>query len=245
MFGTAGLNFNVDPLVGIVDALQNAEDFDEVQLNRILTQSTARLSILAAPAALDREHEITEDVIGMVIEVARQQVPFVAVDLPHCRNAWVKSVLQTVDEIVITTTLGLDGLRNTKNIIEFLKTTRPNDSPPHLVINMANTPKRGEIPSQDFCQPLDLKASAVIELDTKNFSVAANNGQMLAEVSTSAKAVTTFNTLAEACTHLAPRLEKTNAQPPQQKLQHFFQQLHKRRSLCIVLLACLLWLLVL
>ena len=86
-------------------------------------------------------------------------------------------------------------------MIDMLRQTRTNDSPPRLVLNMTNVPKRPEISAKEFCQNLDLKPSAVIEYDCETFGQAANNGQMIEEVSKKAKATQHFRDLANLLTN--------------------------------------------
>jgi pilus assembly protein CpaE len=218
-FGTTGLDFNQDPVQGIAEALATPERLDEVLLDRLLTKCSQHLSIFAAPVVLDRDYEISPDSCDMVIDVARQNVPYVAVDLPHGWSAWTKRVLLQSDEVVITAVPDLANLRNAKNICELLKQARKNDSKPHLVINMANMPKRPEITLAEFEEALGLKALAVIDFDPETFGQASNNGQMIEELNSRAKSAPSFREIAMTLAHrkevkvekkspLAPLLEK-------------------------------------
>lgn len=218
-FGTTGLDFNQDPVQGIADALSAPERLDEVLLDRLLTKCSERLSIFAAPVVLDRDYEISPDSCDMVIDVARQNVPYVVVDLPHGWSVWTKRVLLQADEVVITAAPDLANLRNAKNIIELLKQSRKNDSTPHLVLNMANMPKRPEISVKEFEDALGLKTLAVIDFDPETFGQASNNGQMIEELNNRAKSAPSFREIAMTLAHrkevkaekksgLAPLLEK-------------------------------------
>ena len=159
-FGTTGLDFNQDPVQGIAEALQSPERLDEVLLDRLLTKCSEHLSIFAAPVVLDRDYDISADACDIVIDIVRQNVPYVAVDLPHTWTPWVKRVLLQADEIVITAVPDLANLRNAKNLIDLLKQNRANDGPPHLVINMAKTPKRPEISAKEFARRARYHADA-------------------------------------------------------------------------------------
>jgi pilus assembly protein CpaE len=86
------------------------------------------------------------------------------------------------DDIVIVATPDLTSLRNAKNIIELIKSARPNDAPPRLVINQVGVPKRPEIPSKDFAETMGLDPAAIIGFDPGMFGQAANNGQMVIEL---------------------------------------------------------------
>jgi pilus assembly protein CpaE len=200
-FGTSGLDFNQDPVQGIADALANPERLDEVLLDRLLTKCSEHLSIFAAPVLLDKDYDLSADGCGIVLDVVRQNVPYVAVDLPHLWTSWSKRILLNADEVVITAEPNLANLRNAKNIVDLLKQTRNNDGPPHLVINMANMPKRPEISPKEFAQSLDLKPAAIIEFDAETFGQAANNGQMIEELNRKAKAVQPIRDLVMSLAH--------------------------------------------
>lgn len=195
-FGTTSLDFNQDPVQGIAEALASPERLDEMLLDRLLTKCTDRLSIFAAPVVLDRDYDLSADACDMVIDVVRQNVPFVMVDLPHTWTSWTKRILMGADEVVITATPDLANLRNAKNIIDLTKQARTNDGPPKLVINMAGIQKRQEIPVKEFCQHLDLQPAAIIEYDAETFSNASANGRMIEEVNKKAKCAPILRSLA-------------------------------------------------
>lgn len=214
-FGTTGLDFNQDPVQGIADALQNPDRLDEVLLDRLLTTCSKHLSIFAAPVVLDRDYDMSPEGCETVIDVVRQNVPFVAVDLPHSWAPWSKRLLTQADEIVITAVPDLANLRNAKNIVDLVRDARKHDSAPHLVLNMANMQKRPEIAPKDFENALDLKSLAIIDFDCENFGQAANNGQMLEEFNAKAKSIQAFRDIAMALAHRKEiKVEKKSALAP-------------------------------
>jgi pilus assembly protein CpaE len=229
-FGTTGLDFNQDPVQGIADALASPERLDDQLLDRLLTKCSEHLSIFAAPVVLDRDFDISPESCDMVIDVVRQNVPYVAVDLPHGWSPWTKRVLLQADEVIITAVPDLANLRNAKNIVDLLKTARKNDAKPHLVINMANVPKRQEISLAEFEQALDIKAISVIDYDCETFSQAANNGQMVEEMNSKAKAAERFRDIAMAMTHRRDvKAEKKPASSALASLAPLFEKLKLKR----------------
>ena len=195
-FGTTGLDFNQDPMQGIADALSSPDRLDEVLLDRLLTKCSEHLSIFAAPVVLDRDYDLSVAGCDQVIDVVRQNVPYVAVDLPHTWTAWVKSILLQADEVIITAAPDLANLRNAKNIVDLLQQSRRNDSKPRLVMNMVNMPKRPEISVKEFESAIGLKAISVIDFDSETFGQAANNGQMIEELSAKARSAAAFREIA-------------------------------------------------
>lgn len=199
-WGTAGLDFNLDPVQGIADALQVPDRIDEVYLDRILAKCADRLSLLAAPASLERTYDIDETALDPIIDGCRANVPLVVLDLPHAWTGWVRRVLRTVDEVVLVAAPDLANLRNAKNLVEFMKRSRPNDAPPKLVINMVGIPKRPEIRPEEFSKALELPITAVIPFDAQLFGTAANNGQMIAETDSKSAIGETFRSIGRAVT---------------------------------------------
>ncbi|MGX1498645.1 pilus assembly protein CpaE [Labrenzia sp. MBR-25] len=181
-FGTAGLDYNQDPLQGVFEAVSSPERLDETYLDRILSKCNEHLSLLAAPATLERTYDYSEKSFDQLVETMRAGVPSVVLDVPHAWNAWVKNTLLGVDEIVLVAEPDLANLRNAKNVVDMLKQLRPNDRPPHLIMNKVNVPKRPEIKPDEFAGALGLTVHATIPFEPHLFGTAANNGQMIGEI---------------------------------------------------------------
>ena len=195
-FGTAGLDFNQDPVQGIADALLSPERLDEVLLDRLLSRCTDHLSLFAAPGTLDRSYDLSANACDTVIDVLRKTVPTIVVDVPHLWTEWSQQVLTQADRVVIVALPDLANMRNTKNLIEKLTAARPNDLPPMLVLNQVGMPKRPEISAKEFASAVSTEPTAVIEFDSQLFGTATNNGQMIEEVSDKAKPVEHIRQLA-------------------------------------------------
>jgi len=182
-FGTVGLDFNDEASQGVSDALSAPERLDDVLLDRLLLKRGDHLSLFTAPAALERDYDAVPESYEAVIDAVRQSTPCVILDLPHGWTAWIRNALLAADDVVIVATPDLTSLRNAKNIVELVKNARPNDNPPRLVINQVGTPKRPEIPAKDFAETMGLDPAAIIGFDPALFGQAANNGQMVIELS--------------------------------------------------------------
>ncbi|TIR27549.1 MAG: CtpF protein [Mesorhizobium sp.] len=199
-FGTANINFDQDPAQGIAEAVFSPERVDEVYLDRLLAQCAEHLSLLAAPSTLERVYDFDAEAFSQVIEIAQRSAPLLVLDIPHIWSGWTKSTLIKADEIVITATPELANLRNTKNLVDMLKRLRPNDPPPKLIINQAGVPKRPEIATSDFAEPLGITPMAVINFEPLLFGNAANNGRMLTEMDAKNPVVATINEIAHVLT---------------------------------------------
>jgi pilus assembly protein CpaE len=199
-FGTANINFDQDPAQGIAEAVFAPERVDEVYLDRLLAQCAERLSLLAAPSTLDRTYDFDGDAFKGIIETAQRSAPLLVLDVPHAWTSWTRATLSSADEVVITATPELANLRNTKNLVDMLRKLRPNDKPPHLVLNQVGMPKRPEIATADFVEPLGLEVLAVIPFEPQLFGNAANNGRMLGEMDAKSPIVGTMSHMAHVLT---------------------------------------------
>ncbi|MEO8667397.1 MAG: AAA family ATPase [Bauldia sp.] len=199
-FGTAGLDFNQDPTQGIAEAVNSPERLDDVFLDRLLARCSDHLSLLAAPATLDRTYDFDENAFEQVIDVAQNGVPVVIMDLPHLWTSWVKKTLLAADEIVLTVEPDLANLRNAKNFIDLLKQGRKHDVPPRLVINKSGMAKRPEIKIEEFSAALNLTPTAVIPFEAHLFGTAANNGQMIEETDPKSAVAASFKQIAQIVT---------------------------------------------
>jgi len=191
-FGTVGLDFNQDPPQGMGDALFANEKMDEVMLDRLMSKAANHVNLLTAPATLDRTYDLNERSFEQIIELSQKNVPLVVLDIPHVWTDWVRHTLGALDEVVIVAEPDLANLRNAKSIADAVKTLRSAENDPVVVLNKTGIPKRPEIPAGEFASAIDCRLAGQIAFEPALFGTAANNGQMIAEVSASHKVNETF-----------------------------------------------------
>ncbi|MBB3526501.1 CpaE family protein [Rhizobium redzepovicii] len=199
-YGTANIDFDQDPALGIAEAVFAPDRLDEVFLDRLLTKCSEHLSLLAAPSLLDRAYDFDGHAFQPVLDVLQRSAPVTVLDVPHAWSEWTRSVLSSADEVVITAVPDLANLRNAKNMLDALRKMRPNDKPPHLVLNQVGMPKRPEISPSDFCEPLEIDPIAIIPFDINLFGNAANSGRMISEVDPKSPTAETFSQIAHIVT---------------------------------------------
>ena len=129
-FGTAGLDFNQDPPQGIAEAVFAPDRVDANLIDRLLSKCSDQLSLLAAPATLDRLYDLPESAFDAIIDMLRATSPCSVLDVPHHWTAWTKRVLVGADEVVIVASPDLANLRNTKTLLDALRQARRNDAAP-------------------------------------------------------------------------------------------------------------------
>ena len=197
-FGTAGLDYNQDPPQGVAEAVFAPERVDTVLVERLLSKCGDHLSLLAAPAMLDRVLDFGEGSFDSLVDAMRASTPWVVLDVPHQWSGWARRILVAADEVVVVASPDLANLRNAKNLIDNVKGARLNDAPPRLVLNGVGMLKRPEIAAAEFAKAVETGPTAVIPHDAKLFGAAANNGQMIAEIEPNGKTAHVFTDLASA-----------------------------------------------
>jgi len=199
-FGTAGLDYNQDPPQGVADAVFSPDRIDTNFVDRLLSKCTDHLSLLAAPATLDRVYDFGAEAFDAVLDTLRHTIPCVVLDMPHQWTGWTKRLLIAADDILIVAAPDLANLRNAKNMVDLLRAQRPNDRRPYYCLNQVGVPKRPEISAADFAKALEDKPLVAIPFEPQLFGTAANNGQMVGEVSPGHKTAEMFRQLAQMLT---------------------------------------------
>jgi pilus assembly protein CpaE len=209
-FGTASLDYNQDPLQGIANAVFSPERLDTAVLDRLLAKCTDRLSLLAAPATLERVYDLGAEAFDSVFDTLRLTTPCIVLDIPHQWSGWTKRALVGADDILIVAEPDLPNLRNAKNMLTLLKAARPNDQPPLYCLNQVGMSKRPEITVSEFAKAIESQPIAAIPFDPKMFGTASNNGQMIAEVAASHRTQAMFLQMAQRLTGRGDMKKKRN-----------------------------------
>jgi pilus assembly protein CpaE len=199
-FGTASLDYNKDPLQGIANAVFAAERPDSAFIERLLAKCTDHLSLLAAPATLDRVYDFGDQAFDAIFDTLRMTTPCIVLDIPHQWSGWTRRALIGAEDILIVAEPDLANMRNTKNMLNVLKAARPNDRPPMYCLNQVGMSKRPEITPGEFAKAIENQPIASIPFDPRMFGTAANNGQMIAEISTRHRASKMFVQIAQQLT---------------------------------------------
>ena len=195
-FGTAGLDYNQDPPQGVAEAVFAPDRVDAVLVDRLLSKCGEKLSLLAAPATLDRVLDFDEASFDSLLDAMRGSTPWIVVDVPHLWSGWARRILVSADDVIVVASPDLANLRNAKNLIDNVKGARLNDAPPRLVLNGVGMLKRPEIAAAEFAKAVEADPIAIIPHDAKLFGGAANNGQMIAEIEPNGKTAQVFVDLA-------------------------------------------------
>jgi pilus assembly protein CpaE len=199
-FGTAGLDYNQDPVQGVANAVFSPDRLDTAYMDRLLSKCTDHLSLLAAPATLEQVYDFGANAFDSIFDTLRMTTSCIVLDVPHQWSGWTKRALVGADDILVVAEPDLANLRNTKNMLSMLKAARPNDRPPLYCLNQVRMPKRPEIDARGFSKTIESQPIAAIPFDPRLFGTAANNGQMIAEISAGHRTTRMFQDIARLLT---------------------------------------------
>ena len=221
-FGTASLDYNQDPLQGIADAVFSPDRPDTAFIDRLLSKCTDHLSLLAAPATLERVYDFGADAFDSIFDTLRMTMPCIVLDVPHQWSGWTRRALVGADDILIVAEPDLANLRNAKNMLDLLKAARPNDRMPLYCLNQVGC--RSGPRSTRATSPRRSRASRSPRSRSirRCSASAANNGQMIAEISANHRTTEMFLQIAQRLTgrgetkkprasFLSPLIEKLRA----------------------------------
>jgi len=196
-FGTAALNFNVQPRQTIVDALSQIGRLDDNLLDQFLMLFEEKVAILASPASLTLGAQITQESFDALLRAVRPMGDFIILDLPHVWTPWVSDALAAADEVVLVARPDLTNLRNAKNMVEFIGPKRGVEAPTRLVLNQVGVSKRADLTEKDFMDAVAMSPAVSIPYDAEVFGRALNNGEMLSKVAKKSKATVAVGDLAK------------------------------------------------
>ena len=188
-YGTAALDYNMQPRQTIVDALTQSQGLDAALLNQFFMEiEETKLSVLASPASLSTGLQVTSEPVESLLRVLKPMAEFIVLDVPHVWEGWVNDILASSDEVALICRPDLTNLRNAKNVVEFLGPKRGVDAPTRLILNQVGAAKRADLSEKDFKDALALEPALSIPYDPEAFGLALNNGEMMSKASAKSKA---------------------------------------------------------
>lgn len=203
-FGTAALNFNIQPRYSVADALAQTSRLDDILMERFVEPVNKKLSVLSSPASLNAGVHVTSDGLDRVMDFLSKMASFVVLDVPHVWQGWSHDCLMDADEVVLVSRPDLCNLRDAKNMVEALSANRGVEMPTRLIFNMVGEAKKTELTSKDFKEVVDMDITATIPFDPLVFGKAMNNGEMLSKSSARCKATEAMKALSKTVSARVP-----------------------------------------
>ena len=116
--GDAASFLGLDPKYSLADFAHSRERLDESLITSMLTVHSPQLSLVAAPNEAHEAEEIRPDDIPEIFHLLRQKFQCIVVDLPHTFDPITVAALDLADDILLTLTLDIPGIRSTKRALK-------------------------------------------------------------------------------------------------------------------------------
>jgi len=186
-FGTAAMSLNIKSKNSLVDLRRAADRIDGSMLLASLKQHESGIYVLCSPPDVVPFSAFDSDFMAKVVGLARQLFDYVIIDLPLAWCDWTPAVLKASDVIVPVLTPGVEHVFNAQRVIGLIKQSGMRDKTPYIVINRLDKGMAGKDRAEQVSKLLKFKTIPVFD-DDKNYKVARERGQLLAEVNKSGPA---------------------------------------------------------
>lgn len=200
-FGSVGLAFDLEAASPISNLVAQPERLDGMLIEGMAARDGDNLLLLTTTGDLQAVREPTAAASQKLTEAAARNAAATILDLPHEWNEWTRELLGLADQLIITVTPTLIGLRNLKAIGDALKPLRLGKAAPAILLNHCGMNAKTEVDAAHFKKALDGATLFSLAHDAMAFQSASNNGEMIAERFPKHKAVVLFD---EIATHVMP-----------------------------------------
>ena len=206
-FGTAGLTFDRSVNKGSVELLfATKRELGDI-FERVRFEVNTHLNVIGTSGSLFRTFDIEQRMIDTLLQHVRSEYPLTFLDVPHNWTQWVRFLLADVDDVVLTMTPNIPGLKNARAILGALNEIRPNSAPPTIVVNKMGVPKRQEISISDIGTHLGTPITHAVPFAAESFGRCVNEGKVLFAIAPKGKETVAIINIAKL--FLPARMEET------------------------------------
>jgi len=179
-YGTVGLNYFRDPIETVETALNEAERgaVNGRYLKGLAINIENNLDIITSPANIYLNNQRSPNKFAEIANALSEEYKNVIIDLPAEWSPLVKHIAINSSQVLVVGSPDLSSLRNSKNIVTYLKKNKSVEQIQHIILNRVNEAKRKEIKLDDFEDSLEIPVLASIPYDSASTSHMELNGQM-------------------------------------------------------------------
>lgn len=137
-FGDVAISLQLFPSHTIGDAVMMSESLDTEGLDKLLTQHSSGVDVLAAPVSPEIKESISPILLGRVLDLLKQNYDYVIVDSAPSFDEQVLAALDRTDLLVLLATPDIPALKNLKVALETLKLLRFPEARARLLVNRSD-----------------------------------------------------------------------------------------------------------
>lgn len=187
--GSLGISFGVEPATTRLEAVRIGSSGSEDDMKRICQMVSENLSVLICGGDTIFADSPDADSMEQLVNRLMQKNPVVVMDLSGASPSVQKRILARASQVVLVTTPMLSALRNTRTLLNELKTIRAQLKEVDLVINRQGMAPTEEVPAADIESALGMKPSAVIQHLPKIFAASETTGKPVGQNALASKVI--------------------------------------------------------
>lgn len=171
-FGDANLFFDLEPRDTIAELVQDKQNFDIDTIKSFIKLHSSGVSVLCAPKSPEFAEIIRGEHIEKIISTIRPYYDFIVIDTPPSFNETTITAIENSDLVLLTISLDISTLRNTKISIDILESLQQKEKISILV----NRNAPSIISIKDAQNILDFPVKYKVSNDWKTATGALNKG---------------------------------------------------------------------
>ncbi|NRB38769.1 MAG: AAA family ATPase [Pseudomonadales bacterium] len=181
-FGSLCHYFNMDSKYGLIEALQNAFELDEVALEGYMLKHESGLDLLdIKPGDFILPEDIHSEHMDVLLKLMAKKYEHIVVDMPRHLDALSCLVLESSDKVVVVLQQSISHLRDAKRLLDILRNDLGIDKERILVV-LNRYDKNNDLSLKDIQKTLNHPVSTTLPNAYKVVSESVNQGVPLYDV---------------------------------------------------------------
>lgn len=168
--GSLGISYGMEPSATLTEAVRVGGAGSDDDVKRICQAATEQLSLLVCGGEPMLADPADADGVETLVNRLMQKYPVVVLDLSRATQAVQKRMLSRAASIVLVSTPMLSALRNTRSLLNEIKTLKGALKDVDLVMNMQGMAGAEEVPAKDIKAALGVEPAAIIPYQPKIFA---------------------------------------------------------------------------
>lgn len=195
--GTAGIALGVQSKRSIDGLLTDLDQLDPDMIRSTAVEVRPRLSVLSGGEGTLPADLFASGAVEKLLDVALATEPLVIADLPTGWGSLARDISLRADAIIVVTEPTLPSLRNTRMLLDDLKSRR-SDPPVQLVVNRSGLYGKAEVSDADIEKSLGVKPAVLLPFDPVAFASIEMDGESFGKNKNAAKLLKTLENVAFA-----------------------------------------------
>lgn len=165
---------NLQPEYSLADLCQNVDRLDHSMFPQFFSPHSSGVRLLAAPGRFSDIESVTAEGVRQAVSMARQEYPYVVVDLDNAYSPEQVEVLWQSDVVLLVIRLDYTSLRNAKRVLQHLDEAGIELNDVRLVVNRYG--QRSQLRGRQVEEALGMKVFDYLPDEPSSINAAINAG---------------------------------------------------------------------